>query len=75
MFKFKFRMDVIIEGSVCICYWSPSYVLPIIVIIVVVFVFAAAVLFEFCEELENTSNVSMCVKCLMPSGCHMHQQA
>ena len=50
MLKFEFRMDVIIEGSVCICYWSPSYVLPIIVIIVV-FVFAASVLFEFCEEL------------------------
>ena len=70
-------MDVISEGSVCICAWSASCVLPIIVvaIIIIIIVVAAAVLFEFCEEVENTTNGSMCVKCLMPSGCHMYRQA
>jgi hypothetical protein len=49
-------MDVIIVVSVYIFTSSPSSVLPIIVAV------AAAVLFEFCEELGNPSNGSVCVK-------------
>jgi len=55
LFKFEFRMVVINVVSVYICSLSPSSVLPIIIV-------AVAVLFEFCEELENPSNVSVCVK-------------
>jgi hypothetical protein len=50
-------MVVINVVSVYICSLSSSSVLPNIIVAV-----AAAVLFEFCEELENPSNVSVCVK-------------
>jgi hypothetical protein len=52
---------------------SPSFVLPSVIVVIVVV--AAAVLFEYCEELENTSTVCVCVKCLMRGWCHMYQQA